>query len=122
ARALLELRLGNREFNRPYEPSTVVVPETMDEQLDRFTVERKEWEDGTGFAFGIFRLDDGRLAGRIALSHVSRGGWQNAVLGYFVDEAQNGNGFATEAATLALRFAFEHAGLHRVQAGVMPRN
>src|SRR5437899_10677 len=84
ARELLELRLGNREFNRPYEPSTVVVPETMEEQLDRFAVERKEWEDGIGFAFGIFRLDDGRLAGRIALSHVSRGGWQNAVLGYFV--------------------------------------
>lgn len=55
-------------------------------------------------------------------SRTWRGAWQNAVLGYFVDADQNGKGFATEAARLALGFAFGHAGLHRVQAGVMPRN
>lgn len=122
AEHLLNLRLRNRAFNRPYEPSTIVIPETLEQQLERFAQERIEWDEGRGFVFGIFRCDDGRIAGRISFSHVARGGWQNAVLGYFVDQDQNGNGFATEATRLALRFAFERAGLHRVQAGVMPRN
>ena len=31
-------------------------------------------------------------------------------------------GHATRAVRLALRFAFEHAGLHRVQPAIIPRN
>ncbi len=34
----------------------------------------------------------------------------------------NGRGYMTEAVRCAVRFAFEDANLHRVQAGVMPRN
>ena len=122
AQDLLELRHRNREYFRPYEPSSVVIPATIEEQLERLESERLDWEQGRGYVFGIFRRGDGTLVGRIALSHVARAAWQNAVLGYFVDENQTRNGFATEAARLTLRFAFEHAGLHRVQAGVMPRN
>jgi [ribosomal protein S5]-alanine N-acetyltransferase len=122
AKELLDLRLRNREFFRPFEPSSVVIPATLEEQHVRLTAERLDWDEGGQYVFGIFRKSDARLVGRIAFSHVKRAAWQNAVLGYFIDADQNGNGFATEAAQLALRFAFEHAGLHRVQAGVMPRN
>ena len=122
AQELLDLRFRNREFFRPFEPSTVVIPTTIQEQLVRLTAERLDWDEGRGYVFGIFRKSDSLLVGRIAFSHISRAAWQNAVMGYFIDSDQNGNGFATEAARLALRFAFEHAGLHRVQAGVMPRN
>jgi len=119
---LLDLRSRNREFFRPYEPSSVVIPTTLDEQRERLDSERKDWDEGRGYAFAIVRTPGAHLVGRIAFSHVTRAAWQNAVLGYFVDREQNGNGFATEAARLALGFAFSHAGLHRVQAGVMPRN
>jgi [ribosomal protein S5]-alanine N-acetyltransferase len=122
AQELLDLRLRNREYFRPFEPSSVVIPTTLEEQLARLTAERLDWDEGRGYAFGIFRTSDALLVGRIAFSHISRAAWQNAVMGYFIDADQSGNGFATEAARLALRFAFEHAGLHRVQAGVMPRN
>jgi [ribosomal protein S5]-alanine N-acetyltransferase len=121
AEGLLDLRLRNRDFFAPYEPSSIVVPQTMAEQLARLEAERLDWETDRGYVFGIFKLD-GTLVGRIALSHVTRGGWQNAVLGYFVDETANGKGYATDAVRLAIRFAFERAGLHRLQAGVMPRN
>jgi [ribosomal protein S5]-alanine N-acetyltransferase len=122
ARDLLELRHRNLEYFRPYEPSTVVIPATLEEQSARLTTERLDWDEGRQYVFGIFRRSDGKLVGRIALSHVSRAAWQNAVLGYFIDEDQAGNGFASEAARLVLGFAFDHAGLHRVQAGIMPRN
>ena len=67
-------------------------------------------------------LTDGTLVGRVALNHVSRGAWQNANLGYFVDRDHGGRGIATEAVRLTLVFAFGTLALHRVQAAVMPGN
>jgi [ribosomal protein S5]-alanine N-acetyltransferase len=122
AQQLLDLRHRNREFFRPFEPSSVVIPSTVEEQRERLDAERRDWDEGRGYVFGIFRTSDATLVGRIAFSHIARAAWQNAVMGYFVDGDENAKGFATEAARLALRFAFSHAGLHRVQAGVMPRN
>ncbi len=75
-----------------------------------------------GYAFGIFLNHSEELVGRVALSNLVRGAWHNATLGYFVGEAHNGKGYATEAVGLTLRYAFETANLHRVQAGVIPRN
>ena len=122
AHALFELRIRNRDFFSPYEPTAAFFATTLEEQTARLQAERAEWETDKGFAFGIFDLTAGELVGRVSLSHVVRGGWQNAVLGYYVDRERNGNGYATEAARLAVRFAFAHAHLHRLQAGVMPRN
>jgi [ribosomal protein S5]-alanine N-acetyltransferase len=53
---------------------------------------------------------------------VVRGPWQNATLGYWIDKHAGGRGHATRAVRLAVRFAFEHAGLHRVQPAIIPRN
>jgi len=44
------------------------------------------------------------------------------MIGYSVDQARNGQGYASEAVHLALTFAFEELNLRRVVAGVMPRN
>ena len=74
------------------------------------------------YAFGVFLSSNDELIGRVALSNVSRGAWQNATLGYYIDQAHTGRGYATEAVRLTLEFAFEQAGLHRVQAAVLPRN
>ena len=70
----------------------------------------------------MFLKEGDELIGRVALSNVSRGAWQNATLGYYIDEAHTGRGYATEAVRLALEFAFGSARLHRVQAAVLPRN
>jgi ribosomal-protein-alanine N-acetyltransferase len=61
-------------------------------------------------------------AGRVTLSEISRGAFQNAYLGYFVSEDRNGRGIATAAARLALDVAFRDERLHRVQAAIIPRN
>lgn len=122
AAALFALRQRNREFFRPTEPSSVVVPSVLADVLNRFGDEKRDWDGDHGFAFAILRSSDDLLVGRIALSNVSRFAWQNAVLGYYVDERHNRKGYATEATRLAVRFGFAHAGLHRIQAGVMTRN
>ena len=116
------MRARNRDFFAPYEPVGAFIAATLAEQTERLETECSEWDADKGFPFGIFDLSAQELVGRIALSHVVRGGWQNAVLGYYVDRERNGNGYATEAAQLMVGFAFERAGLHRLQAGVLPRN
>ncbi|PLS15345.1 hypothetical protein CVD28_23770 [Bacillus sp. M6-12] len=63
-----------------------------------------------------------KVIGRISLTVVSRGPFQNANLGYYLDKPHNGRGYSTEAVQLCLHFAFRECRLHRVQAGVMPIN
>jgi [ribosomal protein S5]-alanine N-acetyltransferase len=84
---------------------------------------RREWKRGQTFVFLVtLRDDDQRIIGRVTLGGVLRGAFQNAYLGYWIDKDQQGRGLMTEAVRAATAFAFSAAGLHRVQAAVMPRN
>lgn len=80
----------------------------------------REWQLGTGYGFGIFVAGD--FAGEMNLSGVQRGPFQNAYVGYWIDQARAGNGYVPEALVVAARFAFEELGLHRLQVAIIPRN
>jgi len=118
---ILDVRVQNRLFLEPFEPFRSPDFYTLGVQQQQIQVAIDQWKHDEAYAFGIFLKSDG-LVGRVALSNIVRGAWQNATLGYFVAEAQNGKGIATEAVRLALQFGFTEARLHRVQAGIMPRN
>lgn len=125
--SLLGLRVRNRRFAKPFEPLRAEGYYTLGGQKEAIETFTRHWEAGTGFSFGVFLPTDdppsnGLLVGHVHLSNVVRGAWESCALGYFIDEGHNGRGLATEAAVLAVRFAFEEAALHRVQAAVMPRN
>ena len=112
----------NRDFLAPYDPARADEFWTLEEQRAQLALAAREADAGTGYAFAIIDRSDGAIAGRVALANIVRKAWQNATLGYWVDQARNGRGLATQASRLALAYAFGTAGLHRVQAGVMPRN
>jgi [ribosomal protein S5]-alanine N-acetyltransferase len=122
APAFLEVLVANRDFLRPFEPVRpdwfFTLPGVRSE-LERADSDR---EADAMYAFGIWEQATGTLVGRVALSNVVRGAWQNATLGYFVGETWGGRGYATEAVRQTVVFAFDQARLHRVQAAVMPRN
>ncbi len=80
----------------------------------------RERQMGSGYGFGIFV--EGRLAGEITLSSVQRGPFQNAFVGYWVDQSLAGNGLAPEATVIVIKFAIEELGLHRVEIAIVPRN
>ncbi len=122
AEPVLDLRIRNRDFFRPWEPVPAPDHFTLEAQLQEIAGAARDADDDRSYAFAICRVDDNRLVGRITLSNVVRAAWQNATLGYYVDQRENGRGYASEAVRLAIRFAFEVAGLHRVQAGVVPGN
>jgi ribosomal-protein-alanine N-acetyltransferase len=95
-------------------------------EISRWIVQqRRAWQEGTAFTFLVTLTDDddaSRIVGRVALTQVVRGAFQSAVLGYWMDADHQRRGLMTESVAATLGFAFGPAGLHRVQAGVMPRN
>lgn len=117
----LDLVVRNRDFLAAYEPPRPAAHYTLAGQREIVSIDRARWDAGTRFAFAVC-LPSGEIVGRVALDNVILGAWHNSTIGYYVDRAHNGRGIATEAVLLAVRFGFERAGLHRIQAGVMPRN
>jgi [ribosomal protein S5]-alanine N-acetyltransferase len=123
ARTQLALRVANRDHTGPWDPMRDESFYTEAGQRLELDLDQRSWSAGTAYAFAVIDAEtDDRLIGRVALSNIVRGPWQNATLGYWIDKDAVGRGHATRAVRLALRFAFEHAGLHRVQPAIIPRN
>ncbi len=122
APALLDLRVRNRTAFAPFFPRQSGFFFTIDGQEREVERATLEWQSDEGYVFGIFVKEDDRLVGNVVLRNVARGAWQNATLGYWVDDAHRGQGYATEAVRLALTLAFGPIGLHRVQAGTLLGN
>lgn len=122
APAVLELRLASKEFLEPWEPVRQPPFFTLAAQAAQIEVEQRQWQNDLGFSFGVFDKASEEMIGRVSLGNVVWAAWQNATLGYFIAERWNGRGMATDAVRSACMFGFETARLHRVQAGVMPRN
>jgi ribosomal-protein-alanine N-acetyltransferase len=83
---------------------------------------RREWKRGEAFVFFVTPRGSDEIIGRIALGGILRGVFQNAYLGYWIDQDHVSKGICTEAVIASTRFAFQEARLHRVQAAVMPNN
>lgn len=97
----------------------LVSPPKTPEQFATF-LQKSGREDSVCFL--ICLVAGGAIIGAINLSQIFRGGFQNAYLGYYVGEQYAGQGYMTEALQLALRYAFEHLKLHRLEANIQPGN
>jgi len=122
AKELLELRIRNHENLQPFEPVRDASYFTVEGQEKDILTGVEDIDRTTSVLFGIFLAETDELAGRIALTGIARGPFQNANLGYFIGREHRGKGHMTEAVRLCVGYAFKEMGLHRVQAGVMPRN
>ena len=123
AAAQLALRLTNREHTGPWDPARDESFYTEAGQRLELDLDQRSWAAGSAYAFAVLDTERAdRLIGRVALSNVVRGPWQNATLGYWIDQDAVGRGHASRAVRLALGYAFDHVGLHRVQPAIIPRN
>ena len=80
----------------------------------------RERQLGSGYGFGIFVGSE--FAGEINISSIQRGPFQNAYVGYWIDQRHAGHSYVAEAAVLVFRFGFEDLALHRLQIAIIPRN
>jgi len=79
-------------------------------------------KDKNGFTFAIRPLDDDALLGTVELDGVL---WAHGVCGFGIaigDRANWGKGYGSEAAQLALTFAFDELNMHRITATVFSYN
>lgn len=91
-------------------------------RVERFLAMCGQMEDeGSGARLAIERASDGAFVGWCSLN-----GWnpdyRSASIGYCLEEAAWGQGFATEAAAALLAWAFATLDLNRVQAQCDTRN
>jgi [ribosomal protein S5]-alanine N-acetyltransferase len=91
-------------------------------RADRFIAVCRQMEkEGTGARLAIERATDGAFIGWCGLIQWNPD-YRSASMGYCLDEAAWGHGFATEAAGALLHWAFDTLDLNRVQAETDTRN
>lgn len=69
------------------------------------------WADGSMYTFGVF-LHSGELAGMVGITMRALGMGE---IGFWAAEEHRANGYITEAALTACRWAFVHAAIDRVE-------
>ena len=122
ALALLDMQLRNSDFFQQYAPIFENDFYTLDAKRKYISICAQQRLADQQYTFGIFLKETGTLIGDIALARIVRGPLQRGLLGYSLDQQHNGEGYATEAVRLTVKFAFEDLKLHRVEAGVMLNN
>jgi [ribosomal protein S5]-alanine N-acetyltransferase len=116
---------ANYEHLRPWNPAPPAGddPTSITEISKMVLRQRREWKRGSSFVFmGGLHKEPSRFVAKIALNGIMRGAMHGAYLGYWMDGDHQSKGLVTEAIEAVLDFGFGEAGLHRIQAAIMPRN
>lgn len=116
------LRETSRDFLQPWEPTWAADDLARPAFRRRLAAYARDLENGAGYAFLVFRGEDEALVGGVTLSNVRRGVSQACSLGYWAGRPYARRGHTSAAVRTAVRFAFEHLGLHRVEAACVPEN
>lgn len=117
-----DLREKSRAFLTPWEPvwsPDELSPEAFRARIRRY---RQDARERSSYTFLIFDASERSIYGGITLGRIQRGVAQCGTIGYWMGEPHAGNGIMTAAVRLVCAFAFEAAGLHRLEAACLPRN
>jgi RimJ/RimL family protein N-acetyltransferase len=94
---------------------------TLDEAAEYVDWWRESWPSGRAYYFAVEEIGTGEFVGSCGLSDLIRE-HKRAGLGFWIRSARTGNGFATDAARLVSRLAFEDLGLERVELEIAVDN
>ncbi len=121
-----DVRRSNRDWLEPWEPRPESGAPDAVSDIDAFRSRCAAWDRqrqfDAAYGFGLFRQGDETFIGEVSLGSVQRGPFQSASVGYWIDERWAGLGYVPEGVALILRYGFEHLGLHRIEAAIVPRN
>ncbi|MBC7501635.1 MAG: GNAT family N-acetyltransferase [Herminiimonas sp.] len=111
---LIALNLANREFHRPW-----VNPYTDQAGFDLWFIRTI-----TGPNVGLVarRADNDEIVGVVNISEIVMGIFQSGYLGYYGTARSCRQGLMAESIALAVRFAFDELGLHRLEANIQVEN
>lgn len=118
--ALARAYLRNREHLAPWEPER---PEAFyTEAWHKERLWAQVLEGSTGRALHTVLESDGEIVGRLNLTDIVHGAFENGHIGYWLDARFTGRGLMTSAITALADHARDQLGLHRLQAATLPHN
>lgn len=82
---------------------------------------RRHFDERTLFQWGVARRDDDAVLGTCTIFHIDED-HRRGEIGFALGRAHWGQGYATEAVAMLIRFAFADLDLHRLEADPDPRN
>ena len=120
---LLDYVQENNEWLEPWEPIHPPAYFTLEGQRSILKQCLEERKSDSGVLMGVFeREGNGAIRGRISVTGIVRGIWQNGFVGYSIARHCCGRGYMTEAMERLIDFSFMEMGLHRLQASIIPHN
>lgn len=120
AQELLEYYNKNKKHLEPFEPAKDGEFYTIESQRKLLNRSYREFLNGVTVELGIFK--EKKLIGKMKLSRILYGSFKNGMLGYSIDEEEQGKGYMKESVKLFLKYAFDECELHRVEASALIEN
>ncbi|OOM81851.1 putative ribosomal N-acetyltransferase YdaF [Clostridium puniceum] len=120
AEGLLEYYEKNKKHLEPFEPTKDSTFYTVENQTKILNKNYREFLNGVTIELGIFKEE--KLIGKIKLSRILHGSLKSGVLGYSIDEDEQGKGYMKESVNLFLKYAFDECELHRIEASALVNN
>lgn len=112
--------LRNREHLAPWEP--IRSEEFFTEQFQRQDIEHRFKAVQAEESFPLALVSGQEIVGRFNLAGITRGPFQNAGLGYWIDREYQGRGLAAATVRMIVQEARDEIGLHRIEASTLMRN
>jgi ribosomal-protein-alanine N-acetyltransferase len=122
AEELLALQSDAWEFIGPWMPAAEIAEDPLVATRERVHTDRALWVDDRSYRFVVCSRATGEIIGRVSLNNVIRGVLQSTDVGYWIGPRHARKGLTSEAVRAAIDAAFGPLALHRVQAGIIPRN
>lgn len=110
----------NRKHLTPYEPLREESFYTIEAQRKILAEEYRQFMNGNSVNCGIYNKN--KLIGKIRLSNIVYGAFKSGIIGYSMDEKEQGKGYMKEAVNLMVNYCFEEMELHRVEASTLLDN
>ncbi len=113
-RELLALNLASRELHYPW------ISPPLTPHMFKVYLRRTQRDDHAGYA--ICLRENHEIVGVININNIVQGALRSASVGYYVAQAQVGQGYMREGLTRIKEYAFGELGLHRLEANIQPAN
>lgn len=120
AEDMLDYYIRNKEYLKPFEPTREEKFFTLENQYNALIESYKQFLNGTNINMGIYK--DKNIIGKVKISCIVVGAFKSAIVGYSIDEKEQGNGYMKEALKLVLNYAFKEMDLHRIEASTLIDN
>jgi ribosomal-protein-serine acetyltransferase len=94
---------------------------SLEESLEWVNSREHAWKNGIEYSFVIEHKNSGIFLGGVGINEISLAN-KFGNLGYWMRTKYSGNGFTTEAAKIAVKFAFEELNLNRIEIVMAKEN